>query len=113
MSDFLYLQHDQAIARVGARRLDPPEAAVEFCAWCEMPVEDCENNVHGACLKCAHCGERRGVCPGDCADAEHLAGCPFPLETCRCAAIEKDLKARAADIATERAIDEAREDRAS
>lgn len=106
MSDFAYLQNDRAISRVEAQRLEP----VETLPWCEL-CDTLEDNC--ASLACASCGERHGRCAVDCGEADHLLGCPFPAEACRCKAIKTELSARAAEAIAEEALEAHREERAS
>ena len=76
----------------------------ELCTRC-LEVGSC------SCIRCAECEEKAGDCPDDCGEASHDPACPMPAEPCRCAAIGKAWRERAADKAADMAYEQSREDR--
>lgn len=100
----------EVIGRIESRLSEPPEfyALPETCGLCDLLLEDCENGIPGACLRCATCNHVEGECLEDCGE-DHLQGCDFPAEECRCKAIAREFQHKAADHVAKRVMAESKE----
>lgn len=97
--DFAYLRQDAAISRRHEAMLEYDERA----SWCE----GC-HSIECSCIKCASCENIMIECACDDTDG-HAEACPMPFEPCRCESIGAEFRAKAADHAADRSIEENRE----